>query len=144
VTEALILPRALADEMIAHCLAGRPNEACGVLGSADGRIVKVFAMTNAEQSPVRYRLDGHEQLAAENKLRQKGWELGGIFHSHTRTKAFPSPTDVREAREDVPYVIVSLMKEPPVIKAFRIHKENWADAEGRIEEIPVEVVAEDI
>ena len=139
-TEALVVPRDLAEEMVGHCLAGRPNEACGVLGSADGRVVKVFAMTNMEKSPVRYRLDGPEQLAVENKLREKGWEMGGIFHSHTRTKAFPSPTDVREARDDVPYVIVSLMKEPPVIKAFRIRKENWTDAEGRIEEIPVRVV----
>lgn len=138
-TRELVIPRELADEMIEHCLAGRPNEACGLLGSSDGRVVKVFAMTNAEQSPVRYRLDDREQLAARNKIDEMGWDLGGVFHSHTHTKAFPSPTDVREAVEDVPYVIVSLMKEAPVIKAFLIHKENLGDQEGRVEEIPVEV-----
>ena len=136
---ALVIPRGLADEMIEHCLAGRPNEACGLLGSSGDRVVKVFAMTNAEQSPVRYRLDDREQLAARNKLDEMGWDLGGVYHSHTHTKAFPSPTDVRDAVEDVPYVIVSLMKETPVIKAFLIHKESLGDVEGRVEEIPVEV-----
>ena len=138
-SRGLVIPRELADEMVEHCLAGRPNEACGLLGCSDDRVVKVFAMTNAEQSPVRYRLDDREQLAARNKIDEMGWDLGGVYHSHTHTKAFPSPTDVREAVEDVPYVIVSLMKEGPVIKAFLIHKENLGDREGRVEEIPVEV-----
>ena len=97
-------------------------------------------MSNAAASPVRYSLEPREQLAVYNKLEENGWEIGGVFHSHTHTKAYPSPTDVRLAMEDVPYVIVSLMKEPAVIRAFRIEKENWSDAEGRIKEIPVEVV----
>ena len=68
-----------------------------------------------------------------------GWELGGVFHSHTRTEAYPSPTDVRLASEDVPYVIVSLASDPPSIRAFRILKENLFDTDGRIEEVPVVV-----
>lgn len=139
-TDVLVIPRELADEMVEHCRAGRPNEACGLLAEAGGRAVKVFRMSNAAESPVRYSLEPREQLAAYNKLEENGWEIGGVFHSHTHTKAYPSPTDVRLAMEDVPYVIVSLMKEPAVIRAFRIEKENWSDAEGRIEEIPVEVV----
>ena len=44
------------------------------------------------------------------------------------------------ASEDVPYLIVSLAKETPSVKAFRIVKEDWRDEEGTIEEVPVEVV----
>ena len=139
-SRGLLIPRELADEMVEHCLAGRPNEACGLLAELGGRVVKVFRMSNAAASPVRYSLEPREQLAVYNKLDEKGWEIAGVFHSHTHTKAYPSPTDVRLAMEDVPYVIVSLMKLPAVIKAFRIQKENWTDADGRIEEIPVEVV----
>lgn len=133
------IPRAAADEMIEHCRRGRPNEACGMLGVSDGEVVKVFRMTNAAASPVRYSLEPKEQLAVYNALEDKGWDLGGVFHSHTHTEAYPSPTDVRLASEDVPYVIVSLASDPPSVRAFRIIKDNWTDSEGRIEEVDVRI-----
>ena len=133
-----IEPR-LIDEVVDHCRSGRPNEACGILASQDGKVVKVFAMTNAARSPVRYALEPREQLMVYKALAANGWELGGVFHSHTRTEAFPSPTDVRLASEDVPYVIVSLAGERPSIRAFRIVKETWTDDHGEVVEIPVQI-----
>jgi [CysO sulfur-carrier protein]-S-L-cysteine hydrolase len=135
----LRLPGKAVDEIVRHCKDGRPNEACGILGASDGEIVKVFRMSNASASPVRYSLDPKEQFAAYRKLDNEGWELGGVFHSHTHTEAYPSPTDVRLASEDVPYVIVSLASDPPVIRAFRIRKDHWTDETGIIEEVPVTV-----
>ncbi len=133
----LRLSKALADDMVEHCVEGRPQEACGLLAAHDGRVVHVFRMTNASASPVRYSLDPKEQFAVYKKIDDEGWELGGVFHSHTHTEAYPSPTDVRMATEDVPYVIVSLAAEPPSIRAFRIVKESWTDADGEIHEIAV-------
>ena len=133
------IPRPLATEMIEHCLAGRPYEACGILASKNGRVVKVFRMSNASASPVRYSLEPKEQLAVYNNLDENGWDLGAVFHSHTHTQAYPSPTDLRLATEDVPYVIVSLATDPPSVRAFRINKENWMDSTGRIEEVEVQV-----
>ncbi len=133
-------PKELADRMIAHCLDGRPDEACGLIATKDGGIVDIYPMSNASASPVRYALDPQEQLAVYKDLDDRGWDLGGVFHSHTRTEAYPSPTDVREAREEVPYVIVSLATEPAVIRAFRIVKESWSDETGEVEEMPVEVL----
>lgn len=135
----LRIPRALADQMVDHCLTGRPNEACGLLALADGVIVHVFKMANTAGSPVRYSLDPKEQLRAYMEIDDRRWTLGGVFHSHTRTEAYPSPTDVREAREDVPYVIVSLASDPAAIKAFHIVKESWSAEIGEIVEIPVTV-----
>jgi [CysO sulfur-carrier protein]-S-L-cysteine hydrolase len=133
------MSRALADEMVAHCEEGRPNEACGILGVDDGTVVKVFKMTNAAGSPVRYALDPREQFAVYRKLEEEGWELGGVFHSHTHTDAYPSPTDVRLASEDVPYLIVSLAESPADIRAFRITKASWTDETGEVQEVPVTV-----
>ncbi len=133
------LPGDLAEEMVAHCRAGLPNEACGMLASQDGRIVKVFRMTNASGSPVRYSLEPREQLAVYNTLEEKGWELGGVFHSHTHTSAYPSPTDLRLASEDVPYLIVSLATSPADVRAFRIVKESWRAEDGDIVEVPVTI-----
>lgn len=138
-TAGITIERALVDEMLEHCRDGRPFEACGILGARNGRIVKVFKMTNASASPVRYSLDPREQFAVYRKLDQSDWELGGVFHSHTRTAAYPSPTDVRLASEDVPYVIVSLAREPPELRAFRIRKAVWTDETGDIEEVTVTV-----
>lgn len=136
---ALRIPRPLAEEMVRHCEEGRPNEACGMLGLRDGEVAKVFRMSNAAASPLRYSLEPREQLAVENTLAAEGWD-GAPFHSHTRTEAYPSPTDVRLAVGDIPYVIVSLATEPANIRAFMIVKESWEAETGTIEEVPVEIV----
>jgi [CysO sulfur-carrier protein]-S-L-cysteine hydrolase len=134
------IPHELADEMVQHCEEGRPNEACGMIAARDGEMVKVFKMTNASNSPVRYSLEPSEQLAVYNALDEQGWELGGVFHSHTHTEPYPSPTDVRLASEDVPYVIVSLATDHPEIRAFRIDKVDWTADEGDVREVPVVIL----
>ena len=138
-TESLRIPKRFADEVVGHCEAGRPNEACGIVGLRDGEVVKVFKMTNAAASPLRYSLEPREQLAVENTLAKEEWD-GAPFHSHTRTEAYPSPTDVRLAVGDVPYVIVSLAEEPAQIRAFLIVKDSWEDETGEIVEVPVDIV----
>lgn len=131
------ISREFAEEMVQHCIEGRPNEACGMLAAKAGETVRVFKMANASASPVRYSLEPSEQLAVYNLLDEQGWDLGGVFHSHTHTEAYPSPTDVRLASEDVPYVIVSLASEPAEIRAFRIIKRAWGAEDGEVQEIPV-------
>jgi len=54
---ALYLTDKQAEEMIRHAQREYPNEACGLLAGKDGRVEKVYQMTNAEHSPVTYRLD---------------------------------------------------------------------------------------
>ncbi len=45
----------------------------------------------------------------------------GVFHSHTRTEAYPSPTDIRQAPDPSwHYVIVSLRDTLPAIRSYRI------------------------
>ena len=137
--EKLRLPQPLVDEMVAHLIDQRPNEGCGLL-AGDGKVVtKVVKMSNALASPVRYALDPEEQFAAYKMIDDEGLVLAGVFHSHTHTEARPSPTDVRLATEDVPYVIVSLAREPVDIRAFRILKQKWTDPEGEVVEVPVAV-----
>lgn len=133
------IPGPLWTRLVAHCESERPNEACGVLGMEGPDVVEVFEMSNVESSPVRYRLDPKEQLNVYNKLHDRGWDFAS-FHSHTRTDAYPSPTDIKEAREDVPYVIVSLAGEAPDVRAFRIVKDDWLDLTGDVQEVPVEVI----
>ena len=58
-----------------------------------------------------YRLDPKEQFQAFNEFDELGWELGGIFHSHTHTEAYPSPTDRAQAfYPEALYLLVSLAR----------------------------------
>ena len=78
-----------------------PEEACGLLsGQIEARIYRVAAViptTNELHSPVRYRIDPHEQIAAFNRIDAQGLELVGIYHSHPAGPPGPSPTDIAEA-----------------------------------------------
>ena len=129
---AFELPRALYEEIVAHARAGLPNEACGVIAGDDGRPVQVYPMRNVEQSPVVYRFDSQEQLEVTREIDEKGWDLLGIFHSHTHTEAYPSATDRAHAHwrdpitgEEAPafpgtrYLILSLAEQEPVLRAFQ-------------------------
>jgi [CysO sulfur-carrier protein]-S-L-cysteine hydrolase len=131
--------------MVAHARAGLPNEACGVLAGANGRPERVFPMRNAEASPVVYRFDGNEQLRVFAEIEDNGWELLAIFHSHTHTEAYPSPTDRAQAhwrdpvtgREaaaypEVRYLILSLAEQEPVLRAFTFRDGEPVEEEVRI------------
>jgi [CysO sulfur-carrier protein]-S-L-cysteine hydrolase len=108
--------------MIAHAKSELPNEACGILAGESGRAIRFFPAENAEHSPTRYVVAPQDQLRILNELYTSGWELLGIFHSHTHTQAYPSSTDVSLAANwpDAYYLIASLQAEPPVIRAFRV------------------------
>lgn len=130
----MVIPRQHLDAMLRHCREGFPNEACGLLATSDGEVVEVYALDSVEPSPVFYRIDPQAQLQAMLDMDERGWELGGIFHSHTRTRAYPSATDIGLAHyPDALYVIVSLASQPnPDVRAFRI-------VDGRVDEEPVEI-----
>ena len=138
---ALHLTNEQAEEMIQHALAEHPNEACGLLaGKAcpepcpersrrgsrrDGWVERVYQMTNAEHSPVTYRLDPEEQYRAFMEIEEEGWELLAIYHSHSHSPAYPSATDLELAfYPDSLYLIISLAdRARPIIRAFRIVEE---------------------
>jgi proteasome lid subunit RPN8/RPN11 len=134
---ALRLTTAQHAEMVAHCYDGLKNEACGLLGGPmvagepTGVVNRVYPTANAAASAVIYRVDGRDFLRADRDARDHGWEIVGVFHSHTHTDAYPSETDVRDAPDPAwLYVIVSLKYGDPVVRSYRIR-------DGQIAEVPV-------
>jgi proteasome lid subunit RPN8/RPN11 len=123
-----------AEEMIRHARREYPDEACGLLAGKDGRVEKVYQMTNADHSPVTYRLDPEEQFRAFMEIEEEGWELLAIYHSHSHSPAYPSATDLGLAfYPDSLYLIISPAdRARPTIRAFRI-------VEGVIEEERMEI-----
>jgi len=112
----------MVDEIVAHARDEFPNECCGLIAVEDGRAMKLFRAANAEASPVRYGLDPREQYAIMMEIERSGWTLGAIYHSHTRSPAYPSQTDVNLAfYPDALYLIVSLQDaDRPELRAYRI------------------------
>lgn len=123
------IARDLFAELVAHAREEAPNECCGVLAARDGTIVKLIRARNAENSPYRYSIDSRELLQIHNEVEANGWEIKGIYHSHTFTEAYPSPTDVRLAGwPDALYFLISLQdSESPDLRAYYIR-------DGQIEE----------
>lgn len=132
----LTIPKELYERMIAHCVADLPNEACGFLAGREDTVEEIFLLTNAAASPVYYRPDDKEMLAAMNHIDDTGMSLVGIFHSHVASPARPSSTDIRDAHyPDTVYLIVTLMSEAPDAKGYLIHKKDWKDETGEVEEV---------
>jgi proteasome lid subunit RPN8/RPN11 len=132
------LEHGYVDEMIRHAREDVPNECCGVLLGREGRVKVLRRCVNAEASPFRYSVAPKELLAIDRQARENDWDVLAIYHSHTHTEAYPSPTDVRlAAYEDAFYILVSLQEpDRPVVRAFRIR-------DGNVTEEPIEVLADE-
>jgi proteasome lid subunit RPN8/RPN11 len=118
----LELPKSFIEEMVAHAREEAPNECCGIIAAKDGRAVKLFRARNAEASPYRYSVDPKDLFRIYRECEENGWEFLAIYHSHTASEAYPSPTDVRLAFwPEAYYILVSLQDAAnPVVRAFRI------------------------
>ena len=119
---SLTLPAAMIDEIIAHARAEVPNECCGIIGGSNGSAVRLIRATNAEQSPYRYSIAPREILTILDELDELGAEVMVIYHSHTHTPAYPSPTDVRFSGgfPDAYYLLVSLAEAEPDVRAYHM------------------------
>lgn len=137
----LELEQHYADEIVAHALEEDPNECCGILAGQDGRVTRLYRVTNMEHSPYRYSMDPKDLLVINKEIDDSRWELLAIYHSHTHTEAYPSATDVRMATwpdgksiwPEAYYILVSLMdKSSPTIRAFRIEDGAISEEELRV------------
>jgi proteasome lid subunit RPN8/RPN11 len=133
----LRLGRPLYLQIVAHALDGIPEEACGLLaapaGGDSGDVRAVYPCRNVLASARVYEPHPLDIQAADDDAGARGLTITGVYHSHTHTDAYPSPTDVEQAGwPEWHYVIVSLRHPEPVLRSFRI-------VDGSIEEEPVEL-----
>jgi len=118
--------------MVGHCLDELPYEGCGLLAGAgssgqagaadeDAHATVCFPTANAAKSSRIYTVEPRDMLRADRAAEERGLTIIGVFHSHTHTDAYPSPTDVAQAPvADWHYVLVSLRDEAPVVRSYRI------------------------
>ena len=122
----LRLSRDQYQRIVEHANAELPDEACGLMaGPLGGDVVEeLYPCRNEvepEQRPTRYRVHSSDALQADRDATSKGLEIIGVYHSHTHTEAYPSPTDLENAPDpDWHYVLVSLRLPTPVMRSYRI------------------------
>ncbi len=119
--------------MVGHCYDGLPLEACGLLGGRPdpARADICYPARNAAASAKLYTVEPRDILHADRDAEARGMEIIGVFHSHTHTDAYPSPTDVAQAPDPAwHYILVSLRDIAPVVRSYRI-------IDGKIAEEPV-------
>lgn len=128
----LILDRGTYLQLVAHCYDGLPLEACGLLAADPaGRVARCYPTENEAASARVYTVLSKAMLRADRDAEDRGLVLAGVFHSHTHTSAYPSPTDVAQAPDPGwHYVIVGLGEGAPVLRSYRI-------VAGSVEEEPV-------
>ena len=120
------------EALVAHAREEAPNECCGYLSARDGVVEQVVRSRNLRASPYGYELDPQSLLAA-NELDDDGFEVG-IYHSHPRSAAEPSQTDINLAHyPHWTYLIVSLANGDGEVRGWRIEGGRVAEEELVVE-----------
>lgn len=120
-----------------HAERARPAECCGLLSGENGLITDAHPLRNeADEPETRYFASPEDLFSAMRRIREAGHALLGIYHSHPRTPAYPSSSDVQMAfYPEAFYFIISL--EPRLdMRAFRIQG-------SRVEDIGISLIAGD-
>jgi proteasome lid subunit RPN8/RPN11 len=120
------------EDLVAHARDESPNECCGYLWCSDGQILGVARGRNERNSPYGYELDAESQFALWRLDEDEGYQVGS-YHSHPRSPAEPSQTDINLAANwpDYLYLIVSLAGDPTV--------RAWWLRDGQVREEPLDV-----
>jgi proteasome lid subunit RPN8/RPN11 len=107
-----------------------------MVAGADGTATRVYRARNAEASPLRYTIHPQDQFRITMEIEERGEEIAAIYHSHTKSAAEPSQTDINLAANwpDPLHLICSLAEpDAPAVRAFVIR-------DGRVEEVRLDVV----
>lgn len=140
----MTLPIEIRRALVAHARAEVPNEACGLIAgtaTADtgGWATRWLATRNRAGSPLRYEIHPDDLVRTVLALDDAGEVIWAIVHSHVRSPARPSPTDVSLAfYPDALHVLVSLSpgEDDPVTGAESVRA--WRIVDGQVFEVRLE------
>ncbi|HQY95247.1 M67 family metallopeptidase [Caldilinea sp.] len=129
-SEAVKIPVAVAEAIIAHAREGKPEEVCGIVRgrglvaceAVRGRNIAAERIENYDVDP--------QTLLLQFTFEDQGDEMMAIYHSHPASVAYPSATDAWNAHyPDSIYLICSLeVDDAPVLRAFRMTP-HWIELE---------------
>jgi proteasome lid subunit RPN8/RPN11 len=111
--------------MIRHALWCRPYECCGLIAmDAEQRIRMVYPLSNAQESAVSFTIEPTEHFGALTHAETRGWEIGGVFHSHPGGNATLSPIDLTQPHDPAWVHVVVGLRPDIQIRAWCIREGN--------------------
>jgi [CysO sulfur-carrier protein]-S-L-cysteine hydrolase len=112
-----------------------PEECCGLLGGTSGVVTSAYSLRNESPRPeTRYFASPEDLLSAMRGIREAGLTLMGIYHSHPRTRAYPSASDIEMAfYPEAVYFIMSL-SACAELRAFKINGNGVQELDISIQE----------
>lgn len=130
----IAIVRRVLDDLLAHAREESPRECCGLLIGRDELVAGSARARNLEQSSVRFQIDPHDHIAAMRAARSSGLEVIGFYHSHPRSRAYPSPTDVEESGyADAMHAIVGVNEDgEQEVRLFTIGASSIVELDFRV------------
>jgi len=121
--------------MLEEARRAYPAECCGLLAGVPPLASRLLPLANELASPTRYQADARDLIAAFRTMRNERIELLAIYHSHPNTAAEPSRTDLAQNYYgSLPHVIISLLSQPPQVRAFRLGPDSYTQIELTVED----------
>lgn len=108
--------------MVAHARADAPGECCGLLIGEGRRVDFAVPLSNVDSKPVSgFRIDPAEHIAVRRIVRRLTPALSiiGVYHSHPRGPAVPSPRDIAECHYP-DWIFVILGRGGRSIRAYQL------------------------
>jgi proteasome lid subunit RPN8/RPN11 len=91
---------------------------------------------NLADGTTRFLIDPQDHITARRDGRARRLEVVGFYHSHPRSAAYPSETDLAEAvYPGAVHLIAGMTDMGPELKLF-----TWDD--GLVQEVPMAIVPE--
>lgn len=141
---SVTLPDSMKDAIVAQAHAEYPNEACGlIVGAApaevNGTAVRYEPCRNRAASRYRYEIHPDDLLRVSVAADDADQVLWGIVHSHVKSPAVPSPTDIGLAfYPDALYILVSLADDQADPATGEPSLRAWRILDGAIHEVQLE------
>jgi proteasome lid subunit RPN8/RPN11 len=124
----VIVRRGALDVVVSHARETVPAECCGVLLGAPEVIMDARPARNLATNPNRFLIDPKDHIDARRDARARGLDVIGFYHSHPRSAAVPSLTDLEEASySDHLYLIVGLAGETPDVRLYRLEDGDFRE-----------------
>lgn len=109
------------DDVLAHAREDAPRECCGVLIGSGDRVVQSVRARNLAEGTTRFLIDPRDHINAIRDARSRQLDVIGFYHSHPRSAAYPSETDIAESGyAGAMHLIVGVTAVGPEARLFLI------------------------
>lgn len=130
--------REALDRITMHARRDSPRECCGILVGVEDEILEAVPARNIAADPLRrYEVSPADHFAQIKRCRESSSGAGpvlrivGVYHSHPRGAARPSPTDLDQAFDEYLYVIAGPVDDslPYEIRGFLLRERVFEEVQ---------------